>query len=240
MAVAKTKRLDGIFRQIGYSKWVFARAFLPSLKILIPLAIFSFAFTTTMSLSLDGSIVVIALVLFILFSFYAAIVTMYIIDSVYRREKIDFKKLLPTSRKNFWKFFIVKFLTALIIIIGYLLFIIPGIFLSVRYAFTGFVALFEKKSIGDTMDYGFELTHGYWWALFGRFVILGFLISVLYVLIISALLYVGSLLAPITSTINSGIILNAITSFVSPFVGLWITSFYYVLYRDIAKKSVTI
>ncbi len=235
--MTKMHRLDGIFRQIGYSKWVFARAFLPSLKILVPLAIFSFVSMTTMSSGLDWSIVAIVFGLFTLFSFYAIIVTMHIIDSVYRRQKVDFKKLLLASRKNFWKFFIVKLLTTLILVIGYLLFIIPGIFLSVRYAFTGFVALFEKKGFGDTMDHGFEITRGYWWVLFGRFVVLAFTVWVFYFAIISILFYVESLLTPITGAMISELTVNAIVSFAFAILSLWTTSFCYVLYRDIARKQ---
>lgn len=51
--------------------------------------------------------------------------------------------------------------------IGFILFIIPGIYLAVRFAFVPQVIVLEGASIGQAFDRSTELVRGSWWRVFG-------------------------------------------------------------------------
>ena len=74
------------------------------------------------------------------------------------------KKLLP----YIW----ISIITAVAAFVGFILFIIPGIIVSVWFAFGLFVLLTEGKGGFAALMQSKEYVTGHWWAVFGRFLFL--------------------------------------------------------------------
>jgi len=73
----------------------------------------------------------------------------------------------------------VDILTSIIIIIGFILFIIPGILFSIWYAFALMVLILENKKGMQALKQSRELTRGKWQGIFVRIIILYFIIIVI-------------------------------------------------------------
>lgn len=72
--------------------------------------------------------------------------------------------------------FLTSLLVGVIIAVGMLVLIIPGIYLAVIYAFALWVFLQEQKSGMDALRGSQELVRGRWWPVFGRLVGFGVLL----------------------------------------------------------------
>ena len=74
----------------------------------------------------------------------------------------------------------VSFLTGLTILLGFIFFIIPGLIFTIWFGFSRYVLISEDKRGKSAMIMSRQLVRGYWWSIFGRFLvtlILGIFIS---------------------------------------------------------------
>jgi Membrane domain of glycerophosphoryl diester phosphodiesterase/Uncharacterised protein family (UPF0259) len=73
---------------------------------------------------------------------------------------------------EFWsRMFITRFLTGLAVLVGFLLLIVPGIYLAVRLAVVEPLILTEEVAGVDAMRRSWELTNGKFWRVFGWMVV---------------------------------------------------------------------
>ena len=88
--------------------------------------------------------------------------------------------------KKSWKIFVVNFIVSILIVLGSMLFIIPGIILWKRYIYVGLIC--EKECIGplESMRKSKELAMKNGWKVFSREVFLP--IAILFIAFISGLL----------------------------------------------------
>ena len=126
-------------------------------------------------------------------------------------EELGIKSLLKKAYPKFWRFVGLSILTSLIIIGGFTLFIIPGIILMVYISFGAYFAMLDDKKAMESIRLSREYVRGYWWAVFGRAMLLMLAIFVFYIVIgiISAILDLMGLSA-VSSIISYG--LNIILS----------------------------
>ncbi len=87
-------------------------------------------------------------------------------------KKRSFSECLSLSWKSFGSGLVLSFCLGFILIIGYILFIIPGIILSVCLYFALPVLLYEKVGILEAMKRSMALVKGYWWSILGRVLLL--------------------------------------------------------------------
>ena len=83
--------------------------------------------------------------------------------------------ILKASFKKVLSFFWVSFLKSLIILGGFLLFIIPGIIWAVKYGFAPLAVILENRKGISALRRSAELTKGYRWPIFKREILLGYL-----------------------------------------------------------------
>lgn len=76
------------------------------------------------------------------------------------------KTILPTVILNF-----------LVVLGGFMVFIIPGIIMSMSLAFVTIVAVLENRKMWDALMRSRDLVRGHWWNVFVQFVGLGLLIA---------------------------------------------------------------
>ncbi|OGI21936.1 MAG: hypothetical protein A2808_02195 [Candidatus Moranbacteria bacterium RIFCSPHIGHO2_01_FULL_55_24] len=79
---------------------------------------------------------------------------------------------LFSQREIFWRAILSNILYYLMVIIGLIFLIVPGIYLGLRYYFLSYVFVDKKTSIGEAFSQSSKLTEGKKWDLFGFFLLL--------------------------------------------------------------------
>jgi uncharacterized membrane protein len=92
-------------------------------------------------------------------------------------EKVKFSDLI-SQYKLVFRYFVASILQSLIVIFGFLLFIIPGIIFSIRFGFYGYLIVDKNSKIVESLKKSWEITKGNTWNLFLFYLLLG-LINVL-------------------------------------------------------------
>ncbi len=106
---------------------------------------------------------------------------MYSIKSyIQNNGTIHKKEVISGVKEDFWKLMGISVLTGLIIVVGTMVCIAPGIYLAVVLASTYGILVFEKRSVTDSISYSFELIKGQWWITFATLLV----ILILYYIII--------------------------------------------------------
>jgi len=115
-----------------------------------------------------------------------------------RGNKLDYKTLLnQVSVKKALRFLAASILVAMLVVLGLIFFIIPGIYFAIRYMFVGYLIVDKNASIGEAFSGSAALTKGVKLPLF----VLGLLFLMLTVLGIFAL-FVGIYVVAIVATIS--------------------------------------
>lgn len=127
------------------------------------------------------------------------------------KDDISAKEALAISWDKMGSFFWVGFLTWVIVFVGFIAFIIPGIIFSVWFIFAVFEFVCEDVKGLQALKNSKNLVKGNWWSIFVRFAI---------IMLISILISGAKGLGPIINTF-----------FVAPFSLVYI----YVIYRDLKK-----
>jgi uncharacterized membrane protein len=92
------------------------------------------------------------------------------IDASYGRveEKPKYSDLF-NSQGIYMRFLMVSILYSLIVLGGFILLIIPGIYIALRYCFAPILVIDKKMGIGEAFDKSKEMTKGKKWKLLGFF-----------------------------------------------------------------------
>ncbi len=81
-------------------------------------------------------------------------------------EKVEFDDLFTIDRR--WiSLAAVLILKTLLVGLGFLLFILPGIYLAIRWMFAEYLVIDQNMTPVQALRASSELTKGYWWKLFG-------------------------------------------------------------------------
>lgn len=132
------------------------------------------------------------------------------------------------TKKLFWPFVGLTFLTTIFIFLWALLFVIPGVIYLVFCSFAVYVFFFEDEKGMAAIRRSISLVKNYWWEIFGRYLFIG-LIFFLFVGVISTPLYLFKE-NPLFLQFWNGII-QAANFLVGPIV-----LFYsYQIYQDLIK-----
>jgi len=89
---------------------------------------------------------------------------------------MDALKKSYADRQLFWRFLGGAILIVIMLGIGFLLLVIPGIYLSVPLALWPYVMVKERLGPIDSIKRCFALAKGFWWTMFSRFVWMGVLV----------------------------------------------------------------
>ena len=92
-------------------------------------------------------------------------------------EEPKFSDLISQYKLAF-RYFLASILQGLIVVFGYLLFIIPGIIFSIRFGFYNYLIVDKNSKIVESLKKSWEITKGSTWNLFLFYLLLG-LINVL-------------------------------------------------------------
>jgi uncharacterized membrane protein len=126
-----------------------------------------------------------------------------------RREKIEVKDMFSVFERNYWNAVIASLVTTIIIIIGFIMLIIPGIFFACRLAFVPYLVIDEKMEAMEALKASWAMTKGHGWTVF----FMGLLAILVVIAGIIVLIF--------------GVLISA----------MWITAAFAVLYHSVYLKK---
>ena len=79
----------------------------------------------------------------------------------------DVQSLLTDATPIFWPYLLTYALSRLLLLMGFILLIVPGIILSVFWVFTEAAVILRGKQYMRALDYSYALVQGRWWRVAG-------------------------------------------------------------------------
>jgi hypothetical protein len=125
-----------------------------------------------------SSVDIILLIIGVLLSIYISIALCRYVKKIVDEEDIDFKELINSSAKVYGMFFVKYLLYGLAVGLGYMLCVLPGIYLLVRLTFVPYIAANEPElSVSETFSKSMNLTKGRFWQLLGYGIVAFFIVT---------------------------------------------------------------
>lgn len=112
----------------------------------------------------------------------AVIVTTYAHMKIYDRTKssvISVADVWTELQPMIGRTLIISILNSIIIVIGFLFFFIPGLYVAVVLSLSLAVTAFEGTDFGVTWSRCFQLIRDKWWSTFGLIVVMGIIVSLI-------------------------------------------------------------
>jgi hypothetical protein len=80
-------------------------------------------------------------------------------------------------KTDIWAIIAISVLTFIFTFLGMIVFIIPGIYLAIKFALIPAVYVKERVGISDAFSRSWRLTTNFWWFTFGLLIVMGILVS---------------------------------------------------------------
>ena len=90
-----------------------------------------------------------------------------------KNPNINIKELLKMGWGKTRSFFWISILTCLAVLAGLVLLVIPGFIFAIWFSFSSYILIWEGKKGIDALKRSKQLVKGYWWPVFGRFLLFG-------------------------------------------------------------------
>lgn len=114
----------------------------------------------------------------------------YIGFYVDQKGQVDYEKVRSKAYSRFWSYIGLMFLVGIVLIFGFLLCFIPGIYLYPPMMLTFPILAFTNKGVSESFSYGFTLIKDNWWATFATLLVIGIIVAIIgYVFQIPAVIY---------------------------------------------------
>lgn len=127
-------------------------------------------------------------------------------------KEIDIIRAYKNGLPYVLPYFLTTLMYGIIVVLGIILLIIPGVIFSIWLLFYGFVITYEKKGTIESLKRSRELVRGYWWGIFGRY-----LLGVILVGLITGFLGIFGLI-PYLGPIFQGVIQAASAVFITVYL----------------------
>lgn len=171
------------------------------------------------------SIMVILGIIAFVVNLWGSVALLYAIKE--REQEIGIKESFAKAWHKIFSYFWVSILTGLIAMAGFLLFIIPGIIFSIWFSLAAYVLVSEDLKGMKALRRSKQLIKGYWFKVFWRFIVLGFLITIIYIVFSSPISFISVLLnIPFAQNIT-----NIINIFITPFS----LAFTFLIYENLKQ-----
>lgn len=108
-----------------------------------------------------------------------------------------------------------QILFALILIVGFMFLIIPGIIFSIWFIFAMYGVIIDEKSIMESFKYSKKLVTGRWWAMLWRIVAPTLVWTILLMIPTGILSFISEYLAKNVVTTQAGFVITILTSVIA-------------------------
>lgn len=191
------------------------------------------------------SLIIIIIELIIMISVYY-ISLKIILNLVNNKEIKPFSEKIAPTFSKIWRFFITSFIVSIIAFIGFILLIVPGIYLITRLFFAPYISINENKKVFESIRKSWDMTSGRFGDIFGNGLIL-FLFSafLMFVVMIVLSILIALFLSIVSQNYLSSILgfftyfpylISLLIIFIYPFIFFIIS----VFYREYDKFYVSI
>ncbi len=119
---------------------------------------------------LTALLFLIGILLIIILNLWVQIALFYMVKE--ENVKVSIKNLLLSVKEKMISYYWIAFLKGIVILVGLILFIIPGIIFSIWFSFSQYVFVFEGIKGEKALSRSKELVKGYFWPVLGRLVVL--------------------------------------------------------------------
>jgi len=160
------------------------RVYLSKIKILLAVTAIPVGFGLLRSIflssfSLDSFLVwIIWIILSLLFLFFQLLAVPTLLSTL--KEDLFLKEAYKKGLKIFLSYLWLYFLLTIIVVGGFLLFIIPGIIFSIWFSLAVIVLVFEEKRGLPALLRSKQLIVSKWWAVFWRFLVFGLILGAVF------------------------------------------------------------
>jgi uncharacterized membrane protein len=83
-----------------------------------------------------------------------------------RGERIEVRDIFITFQRNYWNVIIANVVVGIIIGLGFVMLIVPGIIFACRLAFVPYLVVDREMDVMDALRVSWDMTRGYGWQIF--------------------------------------------------------------------------
>ena len=164
-----------------------------------------------------------------LLTLYSVILSILLIDDICKERKRSITNYFYLGAYLYIKIFVINLLTTIVVILGLIALIIPGLYVSARLFFASYLAIIFDEGIIDSLKKSIQITQDKGWK------VLGYVVAVIIPLIfIMIFVLIGPAIFLVEENIN---IYMAITFFVTFLFMLYITIYCYRLLINLMETS---
>ena len=145
-----------------------------------------------------------------LLTLYSYALAILLIDDIFKEKSRSVSNYFYQALYFFPKIIGIGLITGILVVLGFLLFILPGLYISARLMFAPYIGLMENKPILDSVKKAYEITEGKGWKL------IGYVVAVIFpIIIILITILTGFAVFLIPENINAYIAIAYLFSFLS-------------------------
>lgn len=143
-----------------------------------------FYFFAILFLMLLGSI--------LFFTSSASAIFAFMENYIANKSNVQEDEIIKSAWSKMGQLMLLTIICSILMIIGFLFFLIPGIYFLVPFAVVIPIFCFERQGIIDSIKASFKLTSGYWWITFGTFLVVAIVIGIIsFVFQLPGTIYLG-------------------------------------------------
>ena len=145
-----------------------------------------------------------------LLTFYSYALAILLIDDIFKEKSRSVSNYFYQALYFFPKIIGIGLIAGILVVLGFLLFILPGLYISARLMFAPYIGLMENRPILDSVKKAYEITEGKGWKL------IGYVVAVIFpIIIILITILTGFAVLLISVNINAYIAIAYLFSFLS-------------------------
>tara|TARA_B100001179_G_scaffold101768_1_gene72259 strand:- start:82 stop:774 length:693 start_codon:yes stop_codon:yes gene_type:complete len=145
-----------------------------------------------------------------LLTFYSYALAILLIDDIFKEKSRSVSNYFYQALYFFPKIIGIGLIAGILVVLGFLLFILPGLYISARLMFAPYIGLMENRPILDSVKKAYEITEGKGWKL------IGYIAAVIFpIIIILITILTGFAVFLIPVNINAYIAIAYLFSFLS-------------------------
>lgn len=122
---------------------------------------------------------ILAISLLLFYSALYATILHYIKSYVQNNGLVNQTEIKTGVQRDFFKLFLLFIISAILTIAGFILLILPGIYLMVPLALAGAILIFKNYSATEAIAYSFTLIKDHWWMTFITLIVIYLLVYVI-------------------------------------------------------------
>ena len=164
-----------------------------------------------------------------LLTLYSYALAILLIDDIFKEKSRSVSNYFYQALYFFPKIIGIGLIAGILVVLGFLLFILPGLYISARLMFAPYIGLMENRPILDSVKKAYEITEGKGWKL------IGYVAAVIFpIIIILITILTGFAVFLIPENINAYIAIAYLFSFLS---FIYLAIYIYRLLIDLNKTE---